>query len=184
MGTQSTVQVCADIVDRARAGDENAMAMICEIRNSARRGSVRALECAKEIRKYISTHPVQPGILECESILGELRHGIPKNISPVVNLTRFGGEALFAGSVALANSHVITSYDVKRVAESIPTPRGRRAFLSALRPRAKQTSANDFERACACAARCILLACALQAVRSRAIPITVLNPVAGWELGE
>lgn len=50
-------QACKELVIRARAGDQNAMAMIFEVGNSARNGSRTAIQSAKLIEEYCEKNP-------------------------------------------------------------------------------------------------------------------------------
>jgi hypothetical protein len=65
----SLTEVIADLVERARAGDQNAIAMICEIRDNANRGESRAKESAREIEQYIKKHPVTD--MGCDQLVRE-----------------------------------------------------------------------------------------------------------------
>lgn len=48
-----------DLVERSRAGDQNAMALICLVRDNAAKGNVRACQAADEILKYITDNPTE-----------------------------------------------------------------------------------------------------------------------------
>lgn len=61
-GVPKTLDEAAkDLVDRSRAGDQNAIAMICEIRDNAARGEKRAKATHDAIGQYIKSNPVSVG---------------------------------------------------------------------------------------------------------------------------
>ena len=49
-----------DLVERARLGDQNAIALITQIREGARRGNLRSNMSARLMEEYINTHPADP----------------------------------------------------------------------------------------------------------------------------
>lgn len=58
---QSVDEIARDVCERARAGDQNAMALIAETKESAETGkSARAREMLRAIFRYCETHPVSP----------------------------------------------------------------------------------------------------------------------------
>jgi hypothetical protein len=58
--TPSTVEEgAAQLVERARQGDQNAVAMICAVRDNAKKGVVQAKQGYAALSAYISKHPMK-----------------------------------------------------------------------------------------------------------------------------
>jgi hypothetical protein len=56
---RSIEEAAMTLVERARSGDQNAVGMICEIRDNAARGIERAKKTNDAIGHYLKTHPVE-----------------------------------------------------------------------------------------------------------------------------
>lgn len=67
---ESLPEAASSLCQRARAGDQNAIAMICEIRDNANRGIERAKEMHKEIEVYLKANPVASS-MNCDIMAGE-----------------------------------------------------------------------------------------------------------------
>src|SRR4051794_17115654 len=59
----------ANLVKRARAGDQNAMAMIRSVRDSAMKGGKRSKESYNLIMQYIKAHPMKA--LQRAAVMGD-----------------------------------------------------------------------------------------------------------------
>lgn len=55
---QPASELARDVAERARAGDQNAMALIAETRKAAQKGSPRAREVLRAIFRYCEQYPV------------------------------------------------------------------------------------------------------------------------------
>jgi hypothetical protein len=92
MTTPSTQEEGAtDLVLRARAGDQNAMAIIAQVRESAKKGNPTALKSLQLMKAYISANPVdmvEPTMFQGEADI--LRGDVTKNVERVVNEARKG----------------------------------------------------------------------------------------------
>jgi len=59
------------IIDRARQGDQNALALICQIRDNARKKNPRAMQAFKALKTYIDKNPIRMSVSFGEEMLHE-----------------------------------------------------------------------------------------------------------------
>src|SRR3984957_730083 len=91
MTTPSTQEEGAtDLVLRARAGDQNAMAIIAQVRESAKNGNPTALKSLRLIKAYITDHPVDAVEQVFQGEADILRGDVTKNVERVVTEARKG----------------------------------------------------------------------------------------------
>ncbi len=58
----SVETAAAELVDRTRQGDQNAEALICQIRDTARKGNVKAKKALQALEEYVQKHPIEAHI--------------------------------------------------------------------------------------------------------------------------
>lgn len=158
MATLTLEKGAEDLVVRSRNGDQNAMALINEVRKAAARGNVKAQMGFEAIKTYIEKHPTEEtkkhlqkeGTIgaEARQVLKDLRKvttktkksifGVespatdsdPKDICIIIlALPTVGGErALNAGCVLLANGPHLTDTRIRQIGEAITDPQLRAFF--------------------------------------------------------
>lgn len=193
-------QAAADIAERARLGDQIAMAIICEVRDNAKKGDPTAKKAYKLLEAYTARNPHQnlnsfdPNIGEDEAcdlatqICGEDYGAAVIEAVPAV-ISQSPAKAV----VTLANGPSLLPQEdgtnlIRTVAEKFEDPELRQAFATGAKhtvealPLLKSMS-HDAQHALFLGyilgqARCI------QAVRETDTPLSVLSPMVGWEMGE
>lgn len=103
MGGESMQTMIPNVVNRARSGDQNAMALIAMVRDNAKKGHPKAQESFALLSEYVRTHPVSNPRIGVDPQLGHergvyadavaLSHG-PTLTNPRIGetLSHFGGE--------------------------------------------------------------------------------------------
>jgi hypothetical protein len=181
-------------VERARAGDQNAMALIQGVRRGALRGVERAKRAARMLAEYIHSHPV------------DMEHGnptryLPAHAEPQADMTvarklsQFVGDEAAVGAWApfiakvepylavliLANGPNMSPERVKSIASyfGADAPAFWNGFNAARETVRGRDQLDAFH-----AGYAVKQARILQGVRVGAYPISRLCKVAGWEMGE
>lgn len=162
------------LVERTRAGDQNAMGMIAMIKRNAQNGSPRAKRSLDLIADYIRRHPV-------------------KNVS-----NPFGNEQkpeesniLFRATVALANGAPLSNTRIQAMASTFGTEDEEKLFLYAVvnykKPDLIDSLAGKFGqwvRNVVQLGKNVGTARGIQLVRMPGTPISAFDAKVGWELGE
>lgn len=189
----------AQLVERARLGDQNAMALMKQIGENAKRKQPRALKAYTELMRYIKSNPVTKNMsfgeeMEEESELDSLAHGI---------LGMFAGEGDYCevvfskvqdlalknvnkAIVTLANGPSLLPDDThfKSVRASM-SPQDDKAFMQGYKHGIKEMDDVPKDMHCAFLLGHVLgTARRIQAVRLPRVPVSVLSPSVGMELGE
>jgi len=158
------------LVKRARAGDQNSMAIIARVRDNARAGITRAIVTEKLMRDYISKHPAS-------------------DFGAEINVRRCDVDD--CGAVMLANGTMSNEF-VTRIARCFPS-RPRALFLGGLRAwQDKHDSAceqltsklDDAMTSIVALGRTLGYAIALCTLRRPETPIAAFDSDVAWELGE
>lgn len=177
------------LVERARAGDQNAMAMISAVREQASKGSKRARKSVKLLQQYIDANPVSESSDD---------HYSPKRILPPVVKqlgAHVGNDAavsawtpgvgdLYLAGVVLANGPNLTKDRVVGIGSHFGEDE--EAYWTGFK-QWKDPVDNfgaDEGSDAAFTGRAVGLARTIQGVREGALPVSRLCPMAGWELGE
>lgn len=161
---------CESLVRRSRQGEQNAMALISQIRENAKKGDPRARYSFMCLKHYVDTHPnTDFGSENSKSVERELS---------------------FWSTVALANGAPIAGNRVLQLAAAFPNPADQETFMQGLtffrNPGRLQTIAQSLDepgRRILSMGKALGEARALQAVR-RGAPLSALDPMMGWEMGE
>lgn len=195
------------LVERARLGDQVAMATILEVGKAARSGIERAQLSYRMLKRYIETHPARENTFGEEIVLAQqnralvhtlstsIEHASPvQYVSAVTALVpSVGFDSLAKASVTLANGPDIASSSSEYLAAveaSFPDDE-RKAFefglknsscLSKILECSKRVS--DKENKALQIGYSMGVARRIQAVRHENVPISVLSGMAAWELGE
>lgn len=213
MGVDKKLQAAAvELVDRSRNGDQNATAMILEIRRAALEGVPRAQVGYELLKKIVQAKPASAPLqfdFECQSgsctnpteIAGEAYDALELlatrgpiiAIAALIALPDMGGErGVTAGAVLLANGpRPITKRLVSDIGAGIDETHYRRLFFYGVnycgRPAlqlAHELQDDEAAPSFLHAGRCVGIARSIQRVRLPGSVISQFNRLAGWELGE
>lgn len=180
--------IAEDLCVRARAGDQNARAMIVETKKSADSGSVQSKKALKAITDYIAKNPVQ----EAKALVIDIGADEEQALSILRAYPKHAAECLAACFSELALlAAVAIMCDGPRIDPSrivAPSPREAEAMVfgfetySPISVSFLNVNAADlvpWSRSGSLLGR----AAAIQAVCAGA-PIRMISPGAAWELGE
>lgn len=194
---QTIPDAAGALVERSRQGDQNAIAMICQIRDAAARGEPRAQQTAAELQKYIKKHPTdnQMGyetetdamaneILACFGAEQDYLEIMTQKVLPLAH------EDIKKAIVTVSHGPILFPTNgeslVRQIGEALPEGEVREAFKlgateAATALNAMQGMNHDMQHA-------LILgyvlgkARALQLVRIPEIPVKVQSELAGCEL--
>jgi len=193
MTAQTTqAQGAAELVRRARFYDQNAMAMIQEVANNARRGDPRAQSGLREITKYIEQHPVEAPLSEgAARALGVLKdpRNTPDQVVDALNQLPSQGckDDVLAACVILGTGPALTDEWVAQACEGAAEWRDVFLFAvdSAGDDEALGTAMREVGPASApylCAGHCVGMARKIQRALS-GLP-EAISPGVAWEMGK
>lgn len=152
------------LVKRARARDQNAMAMLAMVGENARKGIPRAMQTAKAVEAYMHAHPA-------DSPFG--------NDEPTV---------MHQSVVALANAAPLSNARLAAFSSTFGTVDEEELFEYAIHnhddPSLSEGIPNDWAKKIAEFGQAVGKARAIQLVRLPQTPISVLGAHVGWEFGE
>ena len=187
-------QYAGELVERAREGDQNAMAIIACIRDGSKAGNPRAQQSAVYLKTYIDTHPVTAD-LGMEVPTGGARdiyrteyRAYPEgDYFPDVD---YFGEERWA-STMIANGPTINNDQIKYLASSLGTEH-KALFYAMKHWRDKEKLEHEailkhldaITKQLFVIGRVLGHARAIQDVRRPGSKISKFNPDVGWELGE
>jgi hypothetical protein len=179
-------------VERARAGDQNAMSLIQGVRRGAEAGKARAKKAVQLLAEYIRSHPVDVSS-------GETKY-LPSNASPdqrlVKKLTQFVGDdaAVSAWTPAVSRNDpylaALILADGPNMAKERVSAIGchfgeeQSDFWSAFNRWQDKAFFHGETNDAMATGRAVGMARTLQGVRAGAFPISRLCQIAGWEMGE
>jgi hypothetical protein len=184
------------VVERARAGDQNAMAMIVMIREAAGKGSKRAVLALDMLKETIRKNPI-------ESRMGEERPQYDPAKGLVVRVKRASMQSdpySYSLSIAtylpsashdittivmLANGPLLYRKKIFEIASSFGSEETGRTFLAGtLWQHRAPAHLDEQARKIFDAGRCIGIARSIQGIRCNGVPLKTLSPRVAWELGE
>lgn len=196
---KGTMEVSArDIVLRARAGDQVAMADIIKGKELAARGSKQAKFGLRLIAEYIKKHPINKptfsGDKKPSTVLGTIQRassGTNLHYATVIValVPNAGDKSLNDIAVTVANGPALTNQRLKEVTHVITSGECRKAFAYGLKNDSGKIKAlaKSMNPECLCAMQtgyALGVARRIQAVRDSNVPISVLSKRVAWELGE
>lgn len=186
----------AQLVDRARQGDQNAIALICQVRDNAQKKNPRAVKSFKALMKYVKQNPVTKtwsfgeetaNLAELDSIA----HGLFGGDEPYEQVIIEKVPELAAGSVnkaivTLANGPSLMPEEgrFQAVTDSL-SEQDKEAFMMGYKHGVKELESIPIRLQCPFLLGHILgTARRIQAIRLPDVPVSVLSPQVGAELGE
>lgn len=197
--------IAAELVDRARDGDQNAMALLQRIGENAKRGNPRARMAAYLCDAYIRNHPpgsfgADPGRqrVHVSGLLGTVTQAIKTRPEPVEYSSAL--HALLPGvlavvdpsdaAVIVSNGPDLTDKENSRISAILAafhSDEEKKAFVAGARTDALKTvlAKVSTNAKAACAIGYIIgLARRIQLVRLPNTPISVFSKDVAWELGD
>jgi hypothetical protein len=173
VASMTQVEAAAQLVRRAREGDQNAMATIACVREAAAKGNARAILSARYMHEYIKRHPVPDG--------AETEFGIDE-VVPRRQLV--GSDPSTAAAVALSHGPPLDGGRVGDIVRAAGySTAEREAFKHGLAGRYMRNPAENIQRANQ-AGMLVAHARKLQAVRDPKTAVSKFDASVGWELGE
>lgn len=172
-----------DLIDQARAGDQNAVAMLVCIRQSAEQGSKRARFTMKMLLRYARSKKsrAQFGGEETERVLSALSSEItvndPMHYSSAV-LSMASRLTVDQAGVTLSNGPRLDNSRISSLSDSFEGE-DKEAFYAGINDwESRKESPSVPHRI----GKCVGLARTIQLVRLPHTPISKLSKAAGWEL--
>jgi len=153
-----------EVIERARQGDQNAMAIIALVRRNSKKGNPRARTSFRLFKKYIDLHPVA-------KFGNEVAYNAKKQ-----NIQNLQSSVMFANGPNLSNQRIQKLYYTIN-------PRDRRAFVSGLKSSRNALRGNQ-QFQLYNIGQILDKARRIQNVRLPNSNITKFCPNIGWELGE
>jgi len=210
IGAESVKQGAKELVERARQRDQNAMAMIVMVRESAHAGSQRAKQAFRALMQYIKTNPIGKSSFgfdaatehSAERVADALEAAIDESdplhysTALVALVPSIGMESAERAAVILSNGPALFGADdsnprITAVKGAFCSPREQQAFVYGFRNSnsvaqimAAGSGMSPAEGRALQVGYTLGYARAIQAVRQPNIPIAVLCSNTAWELGE
>jgi hypothetical protein len=197
---QKVQQSAQGLVTRSRLGDQNAIAMIMMIRESAAKGSKRAVYTLKYLTEYVKKHPVKGDCrigFGCDPMTQRVINAIhssigaePSNHAPVIvkHVPKIENPALAAvplancGSLLHPNNPRIKAICVLFTDDQIDAFEYGRE--NCFEDSSMHGDLTPEDQAALHIGKTVGIAQRIQAVRLPNTPVAILSPMAAWELGE
>lgn len=190
----------AQLVERARMGDQNAIALICQVRDNAKKGVPRAKAGMSALVKYIQANPVVSQNTMGEEIENEVEaNQLARKVcnacfeGDYVEVVRevvpdLASQSVPKAIVAIANGPSLLERDesthILDVYKTLSKPE-KAMFKNGFRHGISEMARIPGSLKCAFLLGHIFgTAHAIQAVRLPRVPVSVLSPQTGFELGE
>lgn len=197
---QKIQQSAQGLVTRSRLGDQNAIAMIMMIRESAKNGSKRAVYTLKYLTKYVKKHPVKGDCrigFGCDPMTQRVINAIhssigaePESHAPIVvkHIPKISDPTLAASSLANCGSLLNLNNPRIKAICVLFTEDQIDAFEYGRVNCFEETSVHGElapeDEAALHIGKTVGIAQRIQAVRLPGTPIALISPMAAWELGE
>lgn len=178
---QKRQDAARDVVERARAGDQVAMGILAMVRDNAKRGEPTAQQSYRAIERYIKRNPPTGIGAEASDIthpkaLQALWAADPSHETIVRALPLV---SFWSGAVALSHGPNLTNERIETISQVLPEDQRPTLMQAIVQWKTTPESSPLLKLG-----RVIGLAKTLQLVRLPATPISLLSPIAAWELGE
>lgn len=185
-------QAAASLVERARAGEQNAYATIVEIRKAAKNPKAKRHKVAKKafdyIKEYIRKNPLKFNsrpLIGAEPVPKEILSSIHDTSETVPTLATVGQYpfGLLAAIVWLAAGPQLDNTRVGQIGDAFGYEIEGNMFAQGVRGEPLAVGFSPIAGACHCMGQCVREARGIQIVRNGG-PVAYLSPLAAWELGE
>ena len=179
--TQSLATLTGDLVERARQGDQNAMATIAEVRETAGQGGAKAKNALAFIMKYIKAHPFDAFQGEELDKIKVLIHGE----KPLELLESLANTDSYVAATLLADGPAI---NYKNIGKQLNL-RERDVLFHGVRNGRRKDAFNGIEltereQVLAQAGKVLCICRAILDVRKPNARLRNFCPLVAWELGE
>lgn len=184
-------QAASDLVQRSRQGDQNAISVLCLLREQAAKGVAKARSAVKLCMDYIKAHPVG------QDEIGEEQEEIPRGLlrpifseSPTevfetILKSRNYKNGVAACTVFLANYKPLSDNTVSVMGDAFGTEAEREFFFCGIaQPAGFKERFPGRAEAILLIGRVIGQARIIQSIRRGTCSISQLCPNVAWELGE
>jgi hypothetical protein len=198
MSVKTQQEGAKELVERARANDQNAMATLVMVGQNARAGNPVAKSAYKHVMDYINANPAGPvktkyGIgAETQAALSQIPQvqDKPENLMEILcSLPLIGDSLAIQGAcIILANGSLWTKEKVDDIKKALAEP-AQKLFnygycfssdSNKIRPVAQKVPQSAIGYLCA--GHCIGTARKIQLLRGSETPIAMISPDIGWEL--
>jgi len=190
----------ASLVERARLGDQNAMAMLTRVKEEAAKGTPRAKLAFRHLMEYIQKNPTRGhGYVPTRRRMGPNFYDLIRKASRQGDVSRFSADVATlamraedpnAAAVTLADGHPLTRERMQAIAKLLGDEKEQKLFYfcatcnngARLRMLVQVLPPEGLQ--IAKAARIVGHARTIQGIRSGHMPLMKLSPAVAWELGE
>jgi hypothetical protein len=180
-GEESALPVAHQLVERARAQDQVAIATICEVRENAKRGNAKAKETLEAVIAYAKAKPVEG--MHGDSGTNELREACfgadPEQVGPSV--LKVAASNPYRAIATIANSCNALEMAGK-IGECLEDPAFHAAFKNPKVALQWMKKMNHDGQHALLLGYVLGLATRLQMVRNPRVPLSVYSQRVAWEL--
>lgn len=176
-------RAAADVVERARAGDQVAMGLMVRVRDRAKQGDPRAKQSLRAMQRYTDKNPP---VTIGEEVSGTTNPLTPiaskalwTNPTPQVVITALPIMNFWQGVVALVHGPRLDNERVVHISDQI-TPEGQPTFKAGVMNWRKGAEGPTTWLM----GRIVGLARCIQRLQIPSVPIGTFCPATAWELGE
>lgn len=173
-------EAARELVERARLGDQNAMAMISCVREQAEQGNKRARTSFRLLKEYIEKHPSSDGHYSPES---GLMKTLGENVGDDAAISAWapGVSDSYVAAVVVAGGPPLTKDRVSSIGAHFGEDAEvyMLAVCSPFRLCPPEVNPSAYNAGCV-----VGIARKIQGVNSGKFPVSAISPMAGWELGE
>lgn len=185
---QLIYEASRDVVERARAGDQVAMAIIAEVRDNAKRGDARAKYTADVMRRYIADNPpIDFGVCDVTHFptLAKL-WGLDQQPSAESAARVFieTADKVKPNQAIVALVHGPNNEALAVAVRNLLTTDGQKAAFSDAADQKKPRKLAGEEQTAWNLGRIFAFSRAIRRLADESFPISMFCPACGWEFGE
>jgi hypothetical protein len=177
--TQSAERAAGDIVERARAGDQVAMAIIAEVRANAKTGNPRASKSFALISRYIKRNPpTRFGYLPSEALTKPTESSNGAGVYDVIH------------SPEITRLWTLAAVPVEQAAKALTADLGKVTFWQGVCALVHapndvvQMALPELLQGLTVGENMLAVSLSIRQLADESIPISSFCPVVAWEMGE